>query len=117
MTDHTETFTLSRPLKTHSGELSSLTLQEPTAGAFIDYGEPFSLKPRFNADGEPDGVTFVFDNNKVFARWLADMVAESVDDLILKSLTASDFHLLRLRAANIIMAGMPEQNFSNPSAG
>ena len=38
MTEHTETFKLSRPLKTHSGEITALTLREPTAGAFIDYG-------------------------------------------------------------------------------
>ena len=61
-------------------------------------------------------MSFVFDNNKALARWLVDMIAESVDDLILKGMTASDFQLLRLRAANVIMAGMPEQNFSNPSA-
>ncbi|MDR6304671.1 hypothetical protein GGQ85_002383 [Nitrobacter vulgaris] len=107
----TETFTLSRPLKTHSGELLTLTLQEPTAGAFIDYGEPFTLKPRKGENGEPDGVTFVYDNNKVFMRFLLDMIVEKgVDDLILKGLSAKDFQQLRMAATNIIMIGVQDKN-------
>jgi hypothetical protein len=66
MTGLTETFKLSRPLKTHSGELAELTLQEPTARAFVAYGEPFTLKPVKGDDGESAGVTFVYDNNKAF---------------------------------------------------
>ena len=65
-----ETFTLPRPIKTHSGEITTLTLQEPTARAFVEYGEPFTLKTRLNVAGEPDGVTFVFDNNKALMRFL-----------------------------------------------
>ncbi|KYK44305.1 hypothetical protein A1D31_36780 [Bradyrhizobium liaoningense] len=106
----TQTFTLSRPLKTHNGEVLTLTLQEPTAGAFIDYGEPFTLKPRKNDDGEPDGATFVYDNNKAFVRFLVDMIAEKgVDDLILKSISASDFQRLRAIATNIILLGVQDE--------
>lgn len=106
----TETFNLSRPLKTHNGEVLTLTLQEPTAGAFIDYGEPFTLRPRKGEDGEPDGVTFVYDNNKAFVRFLVDMIAEKgVDDLVLKSISASDFQRLRGVATNIILLGVQDE--------
>jgi hypothetical protein len=116
MTATTETFALSRPLKTHAGELTALTLQEPTARAFIEYGEPFSMKPRRDESGEVDGVSFVYDNNKAFVRFLADMIVEKVDDLILASLSASDFQRLRGLATNIILAGVPDKNFTSPSA-
>lgn len=106
----TETFTLSRALKTHSGEITALTLQEPTAGAFVDYGEPFTLKPRKGDDGEPDGLTFVYDNNKAFMRFLVDMIAEKgIDEIVLKGLSASDFQRLRGVATNIILLGVQDQ--------
>lgn len=112
----TETFRLSRPLKTHSGELATLTLQEPTAGAFVDYGEPFTLKPRKGEDGEPDGVSFVYDNNKAFMRFLVDMIAEKgIDEIVLKGISASDFQRLRGAATNIILLGVPDKNFTAPS--
>jgi hypothetical protein len=111
----TETFTLSRPLKTHNGELTALTLQEPTARAFIDYGDPFTLKRIKNEAGEPD-VVFVYDNNKAFMGFLVDMVVEKgVDDLNLNGLTARDFHQLRSLATNIILLGVQDKNFTNPS--
>ena len=112
----TETFTLSRAIKTHNGELGKLTLREPTAGAFVEYGEPFSLKVRKGDDGETDGFEFVFDNNKALIRFLTDMIVEKVDDLILRGISASDFRLLRIRAANIILAGVQDKNFTEPSA-
>lgn len=105
----TETFSLSRPLKTHDGEVSILTLHEPTAGAFIDYGEPFKLKPIKTEDGEPDGVEFVYDNNKAFVRFLVDMIGEKVDEIILKGLSSSDFQRLRGVATNIILLGVQDQ--------
>lgn len=105
-----ETFNLSRPLKTHSGEVATLTLQEPTAGAFVDYGEPFTLKPRKGVDGEQDGVSFVYDNNKAFMSFLVDMIAEKgLDGLILKGMSASDFLRLRGLATNIILLGVQDQ--------
>jgi hypothetical protein len=111
----TETFKLSQPLKTHDGELTALTLQAPTARAFVHYGEPFTLKVAKNEDGEPN-VTFVYDNNKVFMQFLTDMVVEKVDDLILESLNASDFIRLRNAAAHIILMGQADANFTEPSA-
>jgi hypothetical protein len=103
---NTETFSLSRPLKTHDGDINALTLQEPTAGAFIDHGEPFKLVPRKGEDGEQDGFTFVYDNNKAFAHFLVDMIAEKVDAIILRGLSASDFHRLRDLATSIILLGV-----------
>jgi hypothetical protein len=112
----TETFKLSRPIKTHSGELSELTLQEPTARAFVTYGEPFTLKPVKGEDGEPSGVQFVYDNNKAFMGFLVDMVAEKgVDDLLLQAISASDFHRLRSLASMIMLAGVQDKNFTGPS--
>ncbi|MHC2521676.1 hypothetical protein [Bradyrhizobium diazoefficiens] len=106
----TETFNLSRPLKTHSGELTAITLQEPTAGAFVDYGEPFTLKPRKGEDGEQDSVAFVYDNNKAFMRFLVDMIAEKgIDEIVLKGMSASDFQRLRGLATNIILLGVQDQ--------
>lgn len=112
----TETFKLSRPIKSHNGELNELTIQEPTARAFVTYGEPFTLKPLKGDDGEPAGVTFVYDNNKAFMGFLVDMVVEKgVDDLLLNSLSASDFHRLRSLATNIILLGVQDKNFTSPS--
>jgi|GEM_PF-1747572 len=103
----TQTFKLSRPLTTHQGEVLSLTLQQPTAGAFVDYGEPFGTAQHWNKNGDPDGVTFVWNNNKNFMNFLVDMIAEKgIDDLILKGLSASDFYVLRDRAARIILGGI-----------
>lgn len=107
---NTETFSLSRPLKTHNGEINTLTLQEPTAGAFIDYGEPFKLVPRKSADGEPEGVSFVYDNNKALLRFLVDMIQEKgIDEIVLKGMTASDFQRLRGLATNVILLGVQDE--------
>jgi hypothetical protein len=104
----TETFTLSRPLATHNGEVTSFTLREPTAGAFIDYGEPFKIRRRKGEDGE-DSSEFEYDS-KVFARFLTDMIAEKgIDDLILKGLNARDFYQLRVVATNIILLGVQDE--------
>lgn len=112
----TETFTLSRPLKTHDGEVTTLTLQEPTARAFVEYGEPFKLQSLDDVNSEKNRLIFVFDNNRAFMRFLTDMVTPKVDDLILSSISASDFQRLRAVAAPIILAGFPEKNFTEPSA-
>src|ERR1700739_711830 len=111
----TETFTLSRPLRTHSGELTALTLQEPTARACVNYAAPLPLNAVKGDDGEPAGVSFVYDNNKALMGFLTDMVVEKVDDLLLQSISASDFHRLRSLATNIILLGVQDKNFTSPS--
>lgn len=112
----TETFALSRPLKTHNGEITSITLKEPTAAAFVNNGEPFTLVPRLNAAGEQDGIVFKFDNNKAFMGFLSEMTEPRLDDLVLSAMSASDFQRVRIVAANIIMLGVPDRNPTEPSA-
>jgi hypothetical protein len=95
------TIKLSKPIKTHDGELSALTLKAPTARSFIAHGEPF--KVRFVTEGD-DAQRMELDfNNAVMSKFLADMTVEKTDDLIIGSLTATDFMLLRMSAANIIL--------------
>ena len=98
MTDNTETVTLSKPLKTHGGEVTSLTLKEPQARSFFEHGEPF--KVRVISDESGDRIDFDF-NNAVCKKFLSDMTG--VDDIILGTLRASDFMTLRSRAAQMII--------------
>jgi hypothetical protein len=100
----TETVTLSQPLKTHGGDVTSLTLKEPTAKSFFDHGEPF--KVRVISDDAGDRIDFEFFNG-VFKKFLCDMTG--LDDLILSGLRASDFMALRSRAAQMII-GVTGQN-------
>src|SRR5437879_3600556 len=113
----TETFKLSRPIKTHNGETDTLTLREPTAGAFVDNGEPFKVVTKTNAEGEPSGIDIVYDNNRALLRFIVDMVVEKVDEIILKSLSAADFMRLRGLATNIILVGIGPKDPTVPSAG
>ena len=103
----TETVTLSQPLKTHGGDVTSITLKEPTAKSFFDHGEPF--KARVISDDAGDRIDFEFFNS-VFKKFLSDMTG--LDDLVLSALRAADFLALRSRAAQMIigMAG------TNPTA-
>lgn len=97
MTDTTETVTLSKPLKTHSGEVTAITLKEPTARSY-DHGEPFKVRPI--SDDSGGGFDFDF-NNVVFKKFLSDMTG--YDDLVLSGLRASDYLALRWRAAQMII--------------
>jgi hypothetical protein len=92
---------LSKPLRTHEGELNELTLNAPTARSFINHGEPFKVRVVTGAD-DTQRVELDFDN-KIMAKFLSDMIEGKVDDLIIGSLTATDFMLLRMSAANIIL--------------
>ncbi|MGY4570792.1 phage tail assembly protein [Bradyrhizobium sp. USDA 3256] len=111
----TQTFTLSKPLTTHDGKLTSLTLQEPTAGAFVDFGEPFKVHTRKDANGEPDGVDIEY-NNKIMSKWLVEMIAEKVDEISLKGLSARDYYQLRGLATDIVLLGAGDRNPTEPSA-
>ena len=99
MTDYTETVTLSRPIKTHDGEVSEIKLKEPTARSFFSHGEPFKVKVLTDDKGE-SCVDFDF-NNAVLSKFLADMTG--LDDLILSKLRAVDYVQLRARAAHMII--------------
>lgn len=106
---NTQTLSLSTPLKTHDGELSVLTLREPNAGAFIDYGEPFKVHARKDDDGEPNGVDIEY-NNKVMAKWLLSMIVEKLDEIVLKGLSARDYYQLRGKATDIVLLGVGDSN-------
>jgi hypothetical protein len=92
---------LSASVYTHDGELSELTLKAPTARSFINHGEPF--KVRFVTDSDDTQRMEIDFNNPIIAKFLADMTVEKMDDLIIGSLSATDFMLLRMSAANIIL--------------
>ena len=94
-------FKLSKPIQTHGGEVSELTLREPTARSFMNHGEPFKVRIITNAD-DSQHVEFDFDN-KIMSKFLADMIEEKVDDLLLGGLRTSDYLSLRMRGAEIII--------------
>jgi hypothetical protein len=107
MADNTQTFTLSRPLKTHNGEVTELKLREPRAGSLVKYNDPFKVKPVKGDDGETEGFEFEF-NNKPMMQFLADMTG--IDDIVLSGLSTSDFMRVRLVAANIVLMGISDKN-------
>jgi Phage tail assembly chaperone proteins, E, or 41 or 14 len=107
MTDNTETFTLSAPLKTHSGEITELKLKEPRAGALVKYNDPFKVKPIKGEDGETSGFEFEF-SNKPMMQFLAEMTG--IDEIILSKLSVSDFMRVRVVAANIVLMGINDKN-------
>lgn len=100
----TETITLSQPIKTHNGDVATITLNEPTARSFFEHGEPF--KVRVISDASGDRIDFDFFNG-VLKRFLADMTG--LDEIVLAGLRASDFMTLRSRAAQMII-GVTGQN-------
>ncbi|OYX79421.1 MAG: hypothetical protein B7Y77_01880 [Bradyrhizobium sp. 35-63-5] len=106
-------FKLSKALQTHSGEVSELTLKEPTARLFVAHGEPFKIRVITNAD-ESQNVEYDFDNAKM-VKFLAGMVEPKVDDLIIGGLRASDYLSLRMRAAEVII-GITGTDPTQPSA-
>jgi hypothetical protein len=99
MSDDTQKVTLSRPLKTHGGDVSEITLKEPTARSFFLHGEAFKVKVLTDENGM-SLVDFDY-NNAVFSKFLTDMTG--LDDIVLSSLRASDYMHLRSRAAYMII--------------
>lgn len=112
MTENT-TVTLSKPIKTHDGELSTLMLREPTARCFLEYGEPFKTKVGTDASGK-DTLDFEYDY-KVFGKFLVDMLGGKIDDLLLGTIRAVDFYILRNKATQLIL-GIAGANPTEPSA-
>jgi hypothetical protein len=107
MTDNTQTFPLSRPLKTHNGEVIELKLKEPRAGAMVKYSDPFKVKPIKGDDGGTEGFEFEF-SNKPMMQFLAEMTG--IDEIVLSSMAVSDFMRVRVDAANIILMGISDKN-------
>lgn len=94
------TVALSEPLATHKGEVKELTISEPRARAFVQYGEPFDM---IFKDGD---VTIKYHNDAMM-KFLADMTG--IDATILGGLPASDYRLARDRATSLI-AGLAGEN-------
>ena len=90
--------TLTTPIKTHDGEVTTLKLREPKARSFFEHGEPFKM--RVISEGDKDRVEFDY-NHKILAKFLSDMTG--IDDITLGSVTASDYFLLRNAATNLII--------------
>lgn len=93
---------LSRPLKTHKGEVTSLTLKEPSARDFINAKvDPFKIK----FDG--DRVEYIFDNAATLS-FLSSMTGH--DTMVLDLLSAADFMKLRMQMVNVIAMGVGDRD-------
>jgi hypothetical protein len=80
-------FKLSRPLRTHKGDVTEITLKEPTAGTFIRAKrDPYKIRI---IDGKPDCD---FDPVASMA-FLCEMTG--LDEIVLGALPAIDFVGLR----------------------
>ena len=105
-------FKLSKPIVTHNGEVTELTVNEPSARPFIKYGEPFKGRwvPR-PTEKDPDAEEYdiTYDNNAVFMKFLADMIEPKIDDMLLQNISASDFRVLRTLATRVLL-GMATGN-------
>jgi hypothetical protein len=106
MTDNTQTVTLSRPIKAHGGEINEITLKELTASSFFRHGEAFKVKVTIDDATGLSIADFEF-NNAVMAKFLSDM--SGLDDIVLSSLRAADYMIVRQRAAYMI-CGAAGQN-------
>ncbi|MDR3421971.1 MAG: phage tail assembly protein [Xanthobacteraceae bacterium] len=92
------TVTLSRPLKTHRGDVSEITLKEPTAASFLRAkADPYRL--RFY----DDKVEYIFDPVACMS-FLCDMTG--FDSLVLEALPAHDFKELCYVMVRVIRDGL-----------
>ena len=104
--DNVNVFKLSRPLRTHKGDLSELTLKEPTARSFIRAKrDPYTVK------FEDDKATYTFDSAATLA-FLVDMTGH--DEITLEALPAADFMALRWEMVKVIAMGLGGAD-KNPS--
>ena len=93
-----ETITLSEPLKTHDGDVTTIKVNEPRARSFFDHGEPFKM--RVVTDGEKEHVEFDY-SQAVLKKFFMDMTG--IDDIILGKLSAGDYFKLRNAMTNLIL--------------
>jgi hypothetical protein len=106
-------FKLSKPLLTHSGELSELTLTEPTARLFVANGSPFTVINKINPDGSQT-ISVDYDDAKM-VKFLAGMIEPKVDDLIINNVRGVDYIKLRERVVGQLLE-LAGTNPSQPSA-
>ncbi|MGA2494260.1 MAG: phage tail assembly protein [Roseiarcus sp.] len=106
--DDIRTITLSRPLRTHKGDLSELTLKEPTAGTFFRAKrDPYTVK------FEDEKAIYTFDPVACMF-FLSEMTG--LDQITLEALSAGDFSAMRWRMVGIINRGVGGKNPSTASA-
>ena len=94
-------FELSKPLRTHKGDIPTLTLKEPTARSFVNFGNPFTVRMT------GDNAEFVFDD-KATMGFLAD--ATGHDQITLEAISGGDYWRLRQALANVMFAGVGGKN-------
>ena len=98
-------FKLSRPLKTHKGDVTEITLKEPTAATFLHAkADPFKIR---YIEGKSD---YTFDSAASMA-FLCEMTG--FDQIVLEALPACDFFGLRYAMVNVIAEGLGADR--NPS--
>lgn len=112
-----ETFKLSRPLKTHNGDVTELTLIEPEGGVYLQYGDPYTVQKQYDADGKMIDVIIQYskDNNRAMMGFLVNMVQPRMDDVVLSRICASDYRRLREAATNILFLGVQSLDPPKPS--
>lgn len=99
-------YPLSKPITTHAGVLSELTLKAPTGSAFIKHGVPF--KHLFETVGDNRRMTIDFDARRMFG-FLSDMTG--IDVILLEGLDGGDvFNLF------YVLVDMLGNSVAQPSA-
>lgn len=94
-------FTLSKPLKTHKGDVSTLTLKEPTARSFVNHGEPFKVK--ITGEGNAEFEFFA----KPSLGFLCD--STGLDEIVLSAMSGADFWRARQAMAGLMFSVMGER--------
>lgn len=89
-----DTIKLSKPLKTHTGEVNELVLKEPTARCFFDFDEPFTIRFR-------EGKYEIEYRNAAMFNFIAHMA--NVDPIILKDLDGRDFMKARVAVSDYLI--------------
>jgi len=103
---NTVTVRLTKPIITHKGELTEITLREPTVKSYLKAGrDPFQIRP------SADGTDVTYDIPAMVA-FLSDI--SGLDQIILEGLSARDFNTLRGQATTLAILGAGSS--SDPSA-
>ena len=89
-----ETIKLTKPLRTHAGEVNELVLKEPTARCFFDYEEPFTIRFR-------DGKYEIEYKNAAMLNFIAQM--SGVDPIILKDIDGRDYMKARVAVSDYLI--------------
>jgi hypothetical protein len=75
-------FPLRKPIKTHGGEISELTLKAPSAGTFVRSGMPFT------AINSADGSYYIRVEPEVMIKFISDM--SGLDEIVLSGIDGRD---------------------------